>query len=97
MKPIYVVLIAIATALVGGGIGFVGGAAIGGFGGIAGGTLLGVCITTETAKQEGLLTEEQATQLVDRIRQNAETDLQLQSGDLQDLNCEEVTRNLESQ
>jgi hypothetical protein len=97
MKPIYVILIAIATALVGGGIGFVAGVAIGGVGGAAGGALLGICITTETAREDGLLTAEQATQLVDRIRQNAETEFQLQPGDLQDLNCEEVTQNLQSQ
>ncbi|MGC9525760.1 MAG: hypothetical protein ACP5D7_09505 [Limnospira sp.] len=96
MKPVYVVLIAIATAIVGGGIGLVGGVALGGFGGMAGGTLLGICITTETAREEGLLTAEQATQLVDLIRQNAETEFQLPPGELQDLNCEEVSRDLQS-
>lgn len=45
MKTIHVVLIAVVTALFSGGVGLVGGTAIGGIGGAAAGVLLGICIT----------------------------------------------------
>ncbi len=71
MKPVYGVLIAFAAAVVGGGVGFLIGVGFAGLaGGLAGGLgggLLGVCAATETAKEEGLLTPQQADQVIHRI------------------------------
>ncbi|AMW29314.1 MULTISPECIES: hypothetical protein [Arthrospira] len=97
MKTIHVVLIAVATALFSGGIGFVGGTAIGGIGGAAAGVLLGICITAETAQQEGILTPEQADSLVGTMRQNAATQWDIPPEDLEQLNCDRITQDLRSE
>ena len=70
MKPIAVVLIAVASAIAGGIVGsFVGGAAgtiAGGAGGGALGMKAGVCAATEVAKSQKLLTSAQADQLANQ-------------------------------
>jgi outer membrane lipoprotein SlyB len=67
MKPIYVVLIAIASALVGGVVGAGLGGVAGGVAGGAGGTTLGfkygICTATDIAKTQKLLTPAKADQL----------------------------------
>lgn len=67
MKPLYVVLIAIASALVGGvvgaGLGGVTGSIAGGAGGTALGFKLGVCTVTDIAKNQKLLPAAQVEQL----------------------------------
>ncbi|EDZ91710.1 hypothetical protein H4N54_04140 [Limnospira fusiformis KN01] len=97
MKTIHVVLIAVATALFSGGIGFVGGTAIGGVGGAAAGVFLGICITAETARQEGFLTTEQADNLVSIMRQNASTQWEIPPESLENFNCEQITQDLGSE
>ncbi len=68
MKPIYVVLIAIASALAGGVIGSLlgglTGSIAGGFGGGALGMKAGVCTAAEVTKTQKLLTPAQVDQLV---------------------------------
>lgn len=67
MKPIYVVLIAIASALVGGligaGVGGVAGGVAGGAGGASLGFKYGICTATDVAKNQKLLSPAQAEQL----------------------------------
>lgn len=67
MKPIYVALIAIASALVGGivgtGLGGVAGGVAGGAGGSALGFKLGICTATDIAKTQKLLSPAQTEQL----------------------------------
>ncbi len=67
MKPIFVALIAIASALIGGVVGAGLGGAAGGVAGGAGGATLGfkygICTATEVAESQKLLTSAQAGQL----------------------------------
>lgn len=93
MKPIYVILIAIAAALTGGLIGAaVGGTAGGVLGSAGGGQLgmqMGVCSATETAKAQKLLSPAQADQLLNQTV----TQLGKQAG-LSKPNCQEVMNEL---
>lgn len=67
MRPLFVVLIAIGTALISGGIGFVAGAGIAGIsGGVIGGAL-GVCVATETAQAEGYLTPQESATVTNQV------------------------------
>jgi len=67
MRPLFVVLIALGTALISGGIGFVAGAGIAGIsGGVIGGAL-GVCITTETAQAQGYLTPSESQAVTNKV------------------------------
>jgi isopentenyl diphosphate isomerase/L-lactate dehydrogenase-like FMN-dependent dehydrogenase len=86
MKPIYVALIAIASALAGGLIGASIGGVAGGVAGGAGGTAIGfkygICTATDIAKAQKLLSPAQAEQLSTQAyaqvnRKLAERQLQL--------------------
>jgi hypothetical protein len=95
MKPLYVVLTAIATAIVGGGIGFVVGAGIGGIGGIIGGVPLGACAALNVASEQRLVTPEQATQILGQMKEKLGKDFNLKPEDLAKikLNCDEILKN----
>ncbi|MGV2828968.1 hypothetical protein [Myxosarcina sp. GI1(2024)] len=79
MKPIYVFLIALATGLVGIGVGFILGGRLGSTLGLGGGVVYGVCVATETAKDEGILTQAQSDRLLEQIKLRAGSDFNLQS------------------
>lgn len=98
MKAIYVLLIAIATGLIGTGVGFTLGGRFGGTVGLAGGTVYGVCVATETAKDEGILTQAQITQLIEQIKARAGTDFNLKPEQIEafaDINCSETMQEIE--
>lgn len=101
MKPLYVALIAIASALIGGVIGAsLGGAAGGAVGGSAGATLgfkYGVCTATDVAKAQKLLTPAQAEQLSNQSY--AEADKKLAAKNFSPLtkqDCQTVSNELDS-
>ncbi|MGH8001639.1 MAG: hypothetical protein ACREPR_20000, partial [Brasilonema sp.] len=82
MKPIYVVLIALLTAIVSGAGGFIAGAALGGFGGVIGGAAIGICTTTEIARQQGLLTQEQEAKVIAQIKEKISQKYNLKPEDM---------------
>lgn len=77
MKSVYVFLIATATGVIGAGIGLFLGAKLYGTLGLAGGASYGVCVTTETAKQAGMLTQPQIDRLLKQIQEQAGADFNL--------------------
>ena len=98
MKPIYVFLIALITGLIGTGIGFMLGGRFGGTFGLAGGTLYGVCVATETAKDTGILTQAQTTQLLEQIKARAGSDFKLEPKVVEEFaktNCTEMMQKIE--
>lgn len=98
MKSIYVFLIALATGLIGTGIGFTLGGRFGGTVGLAGGSIYGVCVTTETAKESGILTEAQTTQLLEQIKTRAGSDFKLnpeQVEELSNIDYSEIAQEIE--
>jgi hypothetical protein len=99
MKPIYVVLIALATGVIGTGIGlFLGGKLFGTLG-IASGTTYGVCVATETAKQAGLLTQAETDRLLKQIKEKAGSDFKLNPEQIEGfakINCQEMLQKVKS-
>jgi len=69
MKTGWVALIAIGCLIVGGFLGMV----IGGLGAAAGGTLVGVCYTSDVAVKEGLLSGEQSAALLKAVAARSAT------------------------
>jgi hypothetical protein len=99
MKPIYVLLIAIATGLVGAGIGLFLGGKIYGTLGLAGGASYGVCVTTETAKQAGMLTQPEIDRLLGQIKKTASSDFNLppeRIAEFAQINCQDMLQKVKS-
>jgi hypothetical protein len=99
MKPIYVLMIAIATGLVGTGIGWWLGAKFFGKLGFAGGVNYGVCVTTETAKQDGILTQAEIARLLGQIKKTASSDFNLKPEQVEEfaqLNCQDIRQKAKS-
>lgn len=98
MKPVYIFLIALATGLVGAGFGLFLGGKFGGILGLADGSLYGICVATETAKDEGILTEVQTTQLLDQIKARAGSDFKLEPKVIEEfakINCSEMMQEMQ--
>ena len=94
MKPIYVVIIAIVTGLISGGVGLLVGTGLGGFTGAVGGGMLGVCVTIERAKQENLLTEAEAEKLLNQIKTSLQQEWEISDQDIAQFNCTQVMQEL---
>ncbi len=92
MKPIFIILIAIGTGIIGGCVGFITGASIGAVGGVAGGALLGVCTTLDTAKAEGLIAPQQVDEIMVKVKERVGKEYNLTAEDLAQLSCEELNR-----
>jgi outer membrane lipoprotein SlyB len=95
MKPLYVVLIALASAIAGGVVGsIIGGAAgsvAGGVGGASLGFKAGICTATDVAKSQNLLSSTQVDQLANLAY--AEANKTLSSNGLPELTnrgCDEI-------
>lgn len=94
MKTIYVLLVAILTGAIGIGIGLLAGGRFVGRVGFATGSLYSVCILTETAKESGILTQEQTDELLKQFKEKAISDLKLSSQGVDEafseINCSQV-------
>jgi heme O synthase-like polyprenyltransferase len=99
VKPIYVLLIAVATGVVGAGIGLFLGGKIYSTLGLAGGASYGVCVTTETAKQAGMLTQPEIDRLIKRIQERAGSDFNLSPeriAEFAQINCPDILQKVKS-
>ncbi|CCH95761.1 MAG: hypothetical protein GPI90_13980 [Microcystis aeruginosa K13-05] len=99
MKPVYVLLIAITTGVIGAGIGlFLGGKFLGTLG-FTGGVTYGVCVATETGKQAGLLTQSETDQLLKQIKERAGSDFNLKPEQIEEfakINCQDTLEKAKS-
>jgi hypothetical protein len=77
MKPIYTILLAIATAIVGGGIGFFAGVTGGAAAGGSWGMIYAACQTLETAEKDGFLKPEQSQKILNDATNKVVTDFNL--------------------
>lgn len=98
MKQIYVFLIALVTGVVGTGVGLFLGGRFGGTVGLAGGSIYGVCLATETAKNSGILTQAQTNQLLEQIKARAGSDFKLKPQQVEkftEINCSQIMQEME--
>lgn len=107
MKTLYVVLIAIATGLVGAIGGCVGGVAIGGVGGAMGGMvaggMAGACLAVDVAQQEGVLDEAQAGAVLVGAKERIDTAIAAAAGEgntpepMPEIDCAQILNDLNVQ